>query len=107
MARKLGLFSGFALTKFSVDVANVLAETSRVAPGHRGSFPLINIDGLPLHSPQRQFFSEFVKQCWRAEMTADQAAGTYGTVFVAFGTYPVPGCALLTERGELVLNTGP
>jgi hypothetical protein len=102
MVRKLGLFGGFALTKYCVDVSNIVDEQARISDaGH-----LLNVNSLPLNSKQRSFFVEFCKQCWKAEFSADEAAEVYGVVFLAFGgTYPVEGCAWVTENGELILNT--
>lgn len=66
MARRMGLLSGFALTKYCVDVSNMLAESE-----------IIQIDSLSVHSKERQFFVEFCKQCWKAEQTVEAAAGFY------------------------------
>lgn len=96
MSRKMGFFSGFALTKYSVDVSNVLAESE-----------IIRIDNLSVHSPERRFFVQFAKECWQAEHTPETAASIYLTAFYGNGMRYLDGTAdsMVTVReGGVVMS---
>lgn len=97
MARKLGLLSGFALTKYSVNVSNILAPSE-----------CIRIDSLPVHSRERQFFIQFCKECWKAEHSPETAASIYLSAFYANGLRYLDGSVnsrvTVLENGSVVMS---
>jgi hypothetical protein len=94
MARRMGFFSGFALTKFSVNVSNILAQSE-----------IIRIDDLSVHSQERRFSVQFCMECWKAEHTPESAAGIYLTAFYGNGMRYPDGTAdsKVTVRDKIVV----
>ena len=96
MARRMGFFSGFALTKFSVNVSNILAQSE-----------IIRIDDLSVHSQERRFFAQFCKECWQAEHTPETAAAIYLAAFSANGMRYLDGTAdstVMVRDGAVVMS---
>lgn len=69
--RKIGFFGAFILTKYSLDVTNILAADN------------VRIDTLPVHSPERQYYFAFCTYMWKLEWTASNAAAVYRSAYEA------------------------